>query len=199
MSTKNSDDVASSFETCVRAELKRIEYCASGLFTDLSLDSIHSYNECYKSFSRGSANCQSGNFDEICPTLKCGQATVKNSFYVSQIYEWKLFFGNNLMVINSNDFYANPADYMEIIGDFIGLEPYNWTSVTSHAFNIVNPTVNKNVNVITDVKGLGIGESDHGNEYPTLNEEVRKEFEITFSKLNSLLATVLNKPKFWNY
>ena len=200
-SPANPNDIEGIFEECVRAELARVHYCANYFSSGLTIENASKYFSCYTNVAKDSASnkCEKPDYYGMCSTRRCAQGTVKNSFYASQIIEWKEFFGDNLMVINSNDFYGNPAHYMEIIGDFIGLEPYDWSSVTSHAFNIVNPKVNKNTEVITNSPGLGIGVSDHGNEYPVLREDLRREFEEAFVELNELLYRLLDKPNFWEY
>jgi len=147
----------------------------------------------------GRNKCESEEFEGMCAPVVCkSSGTAKNSFYASQLIEWKEFFGDNLLVINSNDFYENTEHYMEIIANFIGLNPYDWGPVTSHAFNIVNPKKNS-VNTITSSPGLGIGVSDSGNSYPELSPEVRREFEEAFAPLNDLLYEVLDVSPLWEY
>ena len=193
--------IANTFEHCIRAELYRMKRCVPIFSSGLTVENGINYVNCVNNITiaSGKNRCESEEFTGMCAPVTCkSSGTAKNSFYAAQLIEWKEFFGDNLMVINSNDFYENTEYYMEIIADFIGLNPYDWGPVTSHAFNIVNPKKN-HIDSITSSPGLGIGVSDSGNSYPELSERVRKEFEEVFAPLNDLLYEVLDVSPLWEY
>jgi len=129
----------------------------------------------------------------MCPSKDnryCTTNSVRNSFYASQILEWIEMYGDNLLVIKSEDFYTNTSNVMNEVIEFLDLEPIDWEPITKKAYNIVNTKHSK---------GLSIGgsSSENTSDYPELPEEIRNQFKPFFNPLNNALSKILDKPKFW--
>lgn len=174
----------------------------------LTESSILEFNECVSKLGIDAmrSRCNKPEHSGMCADSSsasfCSANSVKNSFYASQIFEWLDMYREKLMVIKSEDFYSDTENVMNDVTDFLGIEPFDWSTLAHSAFNIVSkPSGQKpGVDLIsTNSMGLFVGgmSSDSTSDYPPLAPEIREEFEEFFGPLNEALANLLNRPVFW--
>ena len=111
------------------------------------------------------------NIADICPINN-----VKYSLYSLYLPEWIKTFKNNLLVIKSEDFFKEPAHWMEIISHFLEIDDvieFEWK------------------NIIT-------GNLNYTSDYPDMDADFRSAMGKFFDPINQDLADLLGKPVFWH-
>ena len=202
---KESDQ--SFFLKCIRPEMKRMEYCgAHKLAENLSVKGVEEFNDCVKqtAISAQQSNCKEAVYEGMCSEIQasqyCSPKTVLNSFYAAQIISWKELYGDNLLVVNSDEFYADTPRMMVQVAKFLGLTEFDWEAVTQDAFNIVNALPKDDVRLVsTNQGGLFVGgmSTEKTSSYPPMNPEIRAEIEEFFRPLNKATADLVHNPNFW--
>uniref|UniRef100_A0A7S4ILP2 Sulfotransferase domain-containing protein n=1 Tax=Vannella robusta TaxID=1487602 RepID=A0A7S4ILP2_9EUKA len=205
-SSKQNQD---SFASCIRTELKKMEYCGVlDVARNLTLSSITEFNSCVKTIGSKATRdrCKAPEYEGMCVPTEgagfCVNKAVANSFYAAQILSWQELYGDRLLVVNSDEFYAHTPSVMNRIADFIGLDEFDWEPITKQAFNIVSPKANPDAHVVSNNHGgLFVGEmsADKTSSYPPLDKELRAEFENFFDPLNQALTKLIGQPDFWSY
>lgn len=167
----------------------------------LTKENIITWVDCYKNLSKTiqSQGCIHDDLKGLCPketsSMYCVRNSARNSFYAIQILEWLELFGENLMVIRSEDFYSHTEEIMAQVVEFMGLSYFDWSPFSKKAYNIeTNRNIGKpgflSVEEIT---------TDKTKNYPPLDSTERKELEKFFHPLNVALGRLLGKQNFWNY
>lgn len=124
----------------------------------------------------------------------CPPFGVKNSIYILQLFEWfNVFDREHLMIIISEDFYADTPDVMDRVVNFLGVpthEGFDWSFTQEQAFNIMNAN-----------RGLGIGggsaEEQGTSKYPRLRESTRRKMAAFFEPFNKALFERLGVRRQW--
>ena len=123
--------------------------------------------------------------------------------YAIQYAEWIETFGRDqILFIHSEEFYRDTPTVMERVGEFLGLEPFDWESVTGKAFNIINPhspSAQGQEIVSNNNVGLFVGGSSREltSQYPPLPPRMRAQLSALFQPYNEALATLTGEPNYW--
>jgi len=204
-------EMENKFIQCIKAEMARISACEpSDNIRDLSRDYVEQLNTCIGVNGRQADTvhkCQVIQTKDWCAigaSNMCSPHSVRNSLYVFQIYGWLDAFGReNVLVLESEDFYRNTARNMERVARFLDIEPIDWTPVTGSVFNIVNPdspSAQGRQLANDHSRGLTIGSSSSGasGQYPPLSNQTRALLEPFFEPYNAALSRLV-QGSFWGY
>ena len=214
----NSNSYDEIFQQCMESEMELVNYCKLRQWIDdFSLKQFQSFHSCYKNISKAIFAAQSS--DPICrpgtrlahlciPDVirtSCQSHTLGYGLYVYQLYEWvQLFPPENLLFIQSEEFYENTSKTMSRISQFLGIDPMDWDPITNKTYNIINPTSlygsKLEVQTTGGKKGLQVGVSNTTSDYPPLDPTIRKHLLKLVRPFNVALVKLLGDPIFlgWN-
>ena len=209
------------FEHCTRREINILKFCnvEQFLHTSVTNSLLGEFEQCFfqklKSLRPTLPNdpsCQDGgaNFGLCMPELSlpdngvpynCNELGIKVSLYALQLVEWvKLFDSDQLLILDSKEFFNDPASVMTQVIDFLGVDSdgFDWDFVDGKAYNIINPGQQGMYN-LPNTLAIGQHTADSLKEkYPPINPDFRRELEQFFSPFNQLLAKTIKK-QFWHY
>lgn len=196
------------FQRCVEVDIEMMEYCDLKPFTENpTMEGAERFYKCYHDIVRRYISirhdddtlCSDPNHPEYSFCLpreyltNCPQFNAGNSLYFTQLFEWaSLFPKENIKYFKSEDLYDNPVATMEETSNFLGISPFDWRNITERTYNIVNPMLAGDREIVTgdgSKKGLQIGSGDP-SEYPPLDPLVRSKLDTLFAPYNLLLTNL---------
>lgn len=152
----------------------------------------HSWNRAVKCFidntpiNKYSQDPDVAHFVRFCMGLK----TISHGLYILQLMYWlRLFSPEQLLVIQSEDFYDNTASTMKRVEQHLYLDPFDWTTIVRDKYNVaIEPGSQK----VGFVKSGGGGEQRH-DVTPT----TRRMLEEFYAPYNAALANLLGTEVWW--
>lgn len=206
------------FSLCIDNELDMADHCRlNDWLKDPTFQGAQQFHKCMKNLSDkvlaatpASEMC-SGELAQLClpddVRRNCQSKGLLYSLYAYQLFEWLYTFPkDNLMIRSSEYLFERPNEFMLEVQQFLHLDPFDWSSVTDKAFNIVNPDslTGKNLELVTNNmsgnKKLQVGLSPETADYPPLDPSVRARLLARLEPHNRFLSELLQDPSFllWN-
>merc|ERR1712137_956955 len=202
------DRMLSHFSTCSNAEIARLRECKiAEIAQSISLQKIKELGHCMNDMqTKAKNNCKQGveAANPICiPQAAqrfCQANQIRNGLYIFQVVEWlREFPKNQLYFINSDEFYRDEPKVMAQLTKKLQLEEFDWSRVTTSAYNIVNPGTLSASDLAVDAKhaGLAIGKGSNTQTYPPMPREIRLKLQEFYAPYNKALFDLLGLDPFW--
>lgn len=133
----------------------------------------------------------------------CTPHGLRNGIYAPQIAPWLQYYPRkNIMVIRSEDFYNDTPKVMHDVQEFLGLSEFPWETVTSKAFNIMNPKTPAGRAASFDHGNIGLSMGTQAvgevSNYEMMDPLSRQALSRFFHPFNVQLSQLLGTPLFWD-
>lgn len=202
-------DGVNMFDICAKNEIGIMDYCELKSI-EYNLTSLIKFEECVERTTRTTLRNHTACAEDVDISPLClpfetrnfcrAFGMIRNGIYYYQLKSWLDEFGDNLKIVSSEEFYSNTAAVMDEITEFLGLVPFNWSSIVKNAYNVVNlnsVTASRTNASNTSGFGLTIGSLVAGSSSnPTIPDDIRNVYTKFYSHYNERLAEILNR-KFW--